>query len=216
MSKPSQHPSKPSQQPSKPTPSMEAPLKFPDNRPHVAVTLFGTVYDALLDTGAVSTFIGQEVATVLRQRNVAPVSAPQVRIRMAHGDIVPSAGTYNLEMKIGDVPVTVRAAVFPTLTTAMVLGMDFLHANAIAIDIPRRVMRCHRPTCSSATTDPAVPLAVQSATVLPPLGTLSTPRQCRGVEQPVLPSSGSRRRPRRRQRNRRGPRLHQLNTVDRS
>ena len=195
MSKPSQHPSKPSQQPSKPTPSMEAPLKFPDNRPHVAVTLFGTVYDALLDTGAVSTFIGQEVATVLRQRNVVPVSAPQVRIQMAHGDIVPSAGTYNLEMKI---------------------GMDFLHTNAVAIDIPRRVMRCHRPTCSSATTDPAVPLAVQSATVLPPLGTLSTPRQGRGVEQPVLPSSGSRRRPRRRQRNRRGPRLHQLNTFDRS
>ncbi|XP_063921138.1 uncharacterized protein LOC135135941 [Zophobas morio] len=216
MSKPSQHPSKPSQQPSKPTPLMEAPLKFPDNRPHVAVTLFGTVYDALLDTGAVSTFIGQEVATVLRQRNVVPVSAPQVRIQMAHGDIVPSAGSYDLEMKIGDVPVTVRAAVFPTLTTAMVLGMDFLHANAIAIDIPRRVMRCHRPTCSSATTDPAVPLAVQSATVLPPLGTLSSPRQCRGVEQPVLPSSGSRRRPRRRQPNRRGPRLHRLNTVDRS
>ena len=91
--------SKPLQQPSKPTPSIEAPLKFPDNRPHVAVTIFGIVYDAQLDTGAISTFIGQEVATVLRQRNVAPVSAPQVRIRMAHGDIVPSTGTYDLEIK---------------------------------------------------------------------------------------------------------------------
>ena len=62
---------------------MEAPLKFPDNRPHVTVTLFGIVYDALLDNGAVSTFIDQEVAIVLCQRNVDPVSAPQVRIRTA-------------------------------------------------------------------------------------------------------------------------------------
>ena len=77
---------------------MEVPLQFLDNRPHVAVTLFGTIYDALLDTGAGSTFIGQEVATVLCQRNVAPVSAPQARIRIVHGDIVPSAGTYDHEV----------------------------------------------------------------------------------------------------------------------
>ena len=45
---------KSSQHPSKPTPSTEVPLKFPDNRSHVAVTFSGTIYDALLDTGAVS------------------------------------------------------------------------------------------------------------------------------------------------------------------
>ena len=55
---------------------------------------------------------------------------------MGHGDVIPSAGTYDLEMKIGDVSVTVRAAVFPSLATAMVLGMDYLLVNAIAIDIP--------------------------------------------------------------------------------
>ncbi|KAJ3640343.1 hypothetical protein Zmor_003647 [Zophobas morio] len=63
-------------------------------------------------------------------------------------------------MKIGDVPVTVRAAVFPTLTTAMVLGMDFLRANAIAIDIPRGMLVWNRPESQNT---PAV------STALPPV-----------------------------------------------
>ena len=52
---------------------------------------------------------------------------------MAHGDIVLSAGTYDLDVKIG-------AAVFPTLTTIMALGMDFLRANAITVNITRRTL----------------------------------------------------------------------------
>ena len=55
----------------------ETSVKYAPTSPtEVSVILFGIVYKALLDTGAVSTFIGQEVLAVLRQRNVAPVSAP--------------------------------------------------------------------------------------------------------------------------------------------
>ena len=70
------------------------------------------------------------------------MSAPQVQIRMAHGDIVLSAGTYDLDVKIG-------AAVFPTLTTIMALGMDFLRTNAITVNITRRTLVWNRLTSRS-------------------------------------------------------------------
>ena len=174
--------SRPQQRPSDETSPIIVPLKFPDNRPHVSVTLFDIVYDALLDTGAAGTFIGNEAVTLLNQRNVLPLVAPRVLTRMANGDIIPSVGSYSLEMKIGGIPVNIRAAYLPNLATAMVLGMDFLHANAIAVDIPRRVLLWHRPTCSSATaiavatvvpSSTTVPLAVQSATVAPSHFTLT-------------------------------------------
>ncbi len=101
---------------------------------------------------AVSTFIVQKVATV------------------RHGDIVPPAGTYDHEVKIGDVPVSVRADVFPTLTTAMVLGIDFVRVNAIAIDIPRGALVWNRP--ASRTTSVA-------STALPPVS-------CRSAKNPRI------------------------------
>ena len=84
---------------------------------------------------------------------------------MAHGDI---AGTYDLEMKIGDVPVTVRAVIFPSLTTAMVLGIDFLHANAITVDIPRRVLLWNRPASRTIVAESVVPSPVSCPSVKTP------------------------------------------------
>lgn len=107
-----------------------------DNLPTFPLHFFGTVYDALLDSSVVNSFIGQEAVTVLHQRNVAPLSTLCVLIRIAHGRVFPSPETYNLEMK-SDIPVTVRTAALPNLATTIVLRKNSLHANTMAVDIPR-------------------------------------------------------------------------------
>ncbi|KAJ3649666.1 hypothetical protein Zmor_021393 [Zophobas morio] len=64
-------------------------------------------------------FIDQEAVTTRRQRNVASFQG------MTNGEVIPTTGLYDLEVKYGDVPVTARAAILPNLTIATVLGMDF-------------------------------------------------------------------------------------------
>src|SRR5699024_9668550 len=65
------------------------PLHFPDRRPHVFVQAFGATWDALLDTGATSTFVNKEFVAVLQQHQVSPLPMPQVFTRMANSEAVP-------------------------------------------------------------------------------------------------------------------------------
>ncbi|KAJ8951996.1 hypothetical protein NQ314_007614 [Rhamnusium bicolor] len=84
------------------TASVDTAAARPDNRPHVKVQMFGRTFSALVDTGAVRSYLGDRIQEVCDQLHIAADDSPNLSSDLVLGmdilsqyrfQINPSAGT---------------------------------------------------------------------------------------------------------------------------
>lgn len=135
-------------QPSSITPSRPAASEFippkvassvqmdtSENRPHVVISHRGLPYTALIDTGAVKSYIGDRIADRCHTDGVELLRSPVSLAKMANGDLINIPGAYVIDFTLGDNQFTEEFAYLPRLTTDVVLGMDFLGKRCFTLNL---------------------------------------------------------------------------------
>lgn len=140
--------------PSKSTPPAENTANT-DNRPHVQVTILGENYAALIDTGAVSSFVGDKIAALCGEK-YATSKAPVVgKAKVADGRPIEIRTTYNLPFRIENRQYLQKVLHLPRLLADMVLGADFLIKHSFLVD-------CQTGTIQPKEPEPRTPTSVSS------------------------------------------------------
>ena len=99
--------------------------------PHVPVSVAGTKFTALVDSGSAATLISSEAWSQISQK---PPKRPgaAIQLRSVTGNVLPNQGETDLPVTIGDTTTTVRTQIITGIPFACILGIDFIRsANLI-------------------------------------------------------------------------------------
>lgn len=109
--------------------------KFEDRRLYLTTTIFGKSFRTLIDTGAMLTFVSDDVAFHLQLNGVIP-EPTKMKIHLADNRRVKAQSTYTFPCKIGEQPKVLRATHIPGLSSSIILGMDYIHElSLIKLDL---------------------------------------------------------------------------------
>ena len=99
---------------------------------------------ALIDTGAAASFISNEFLATIPDESINHeiVNTKDRVFRSASGETMRISSMYNLKVKLlPDCTVNQVFYVLPKLEEECILGIDFLHNNAISLDVFNKEMR---------------------------------------------------------------------------
>lgn len=96
-----------------------------DFRPYVRVKIQSRSFIGLLDTGAVASVIGNEVARYLEDEGFRADNKATIA-RMADGTTSEFKGRFRFRCKIGEYPTVMTARYLPTLAASVIVGMDVI------------------------------------------------------------------------------------------
>lgn len=105
-----------------------------DNRPYVAVQIFGRSVVALLDSGASISVIGKNGTYLLEMFRLTIQESSDLNINVADGTPQRIDGYVEFPIKLGDIEKLVRVLIVPSLPHGLILGSDFCRLFDIAID----------------------------------------------------------------------------------
>lgn len=110
--------------------------KFPDERPYVDVVIFNKTFDALIDTGAMLTFISDEVAKHLNNNNRRPTK-PNLKVHLADRSQAVIKGSYRFPIVLNETKNVIDAIHVTKLSTPVIIGMDLVQKmNLISMNVP--------------------------------------------------------------------------------
>ncbi|KAG8263659.1 hypothetical protein J6590_027592 [Homalodisca vitripennis] len=96
-----------------------------DSRPHIEIEIYGSIFYALIDTGATISMVGKRLAEHLRRNGNVPFKRP-MKIRMADGSQTSLEEYYTFEGLVSyrDTTHTFEALCVPSLTSDLIVGVD--------------------------------------------------------------------------------------------
>lgn len=97
-----------------------------DCRPYVRVKIRDRSFIGLLDTGAMASVIGQEVAKFLEQEGFRADDRATIA-RMADGNTAEIKGRFRFECEVGPYHTVMTARHLPSLATSLIVGMDVIN-----------------------------------------------------------------------------------------
>lgn len=112
-----------------------------DNRLWVTVRILGKEMQALIDTGASTSFVSSEVANYYRQREKCSTSKVRTNIRLADGSIVKSNQGIHMPMTINNQEHKLKFLVMSRTCHSIILGMDALSIFKAQIDIAAKKVK---------------------------------------------------------------------------
>lgn len=98
---------------------------MPDCRPYITMKILNRKYPALIDTGAMLTFVSDEVAKYLEQSGVHPTKTKLV-VNLANDQRAVVEKLYYIKCTIDEREVSISAVYLPHLSASIVLGMDVI------------------------------------------------------------------------------------------
>lgn len=106
-----------------------------DPRPYWKTYIQGKEFEALIDTGAVTTIIGDEVAAHLRKMGIRPIRVDYY-VKTATGGIIPAEDQYTFDMQLNRGLYKITAHHLPQLNYELILGIDLIvQLNLVTINI---------------------------------------------------------------------------------
>ena len=117
-----------------PSPCQTAAVGHVDNRLYVNIEIHGRVFPALLDSGAIASFLGPKPAELVKSR-ITPCSTYMV---MANGQTDKIVGEVELTFTIDGEEITSRIRVSNSLNYDIILGMDLMERLQMRINFEDR------------------------------------------------------------------------------
>jgi hypothetical protein len=113
-----------------------SPTRIIDERPYVKVDIYGKHFMALVDTGAMMTFISDDVAQHLAENNVKSTK-PNLKVHLANNSQASVKESYQFEISLGQSKFLFEAIHVTNLSTSVILGIDLLKKlNLITVNLP--------------------------------------------------------------------------------
>jgi Retroviral aspartyl protease. len=119
----------------RPSTSHNAAIAGGDNRPHIQVKIKNKYFSALVDTGALLSYISNKVADYCKDLNMPFQEVETPTTVLANGQPVTVRGGYHLEFLINKTKFSQLIHHLPDLTSDMVIGMDILSRNNFRMDL---------------------------------------------------------------------------------
>ena len=94
------------------------------------VTIFGRPFNALIDTGSVTSYVNETVAQLSRDHHQPPTPS-RTAAKLANGLTIELNGTLTLELQVCGQTITHPVSVLQGLSTDLLLGVDILGALKI-------------------------------------------------------------------------------------
>lgn len=113
-------------------------IQFTDStacQPHVVISIGNESVTALIDTGAVRSYIGDRVVELCKTYKFPQATASTHLARMANGEITEIKESYQINFRIGSKQYQEVIHYLPGLPTEMVLGMDLLGKLKFKLDL---------------------------------------------------------------------------------
>ena len=105
------------------------------NRLHMHLTLNGKSFDALVDTGASMSFVGESVVKFCNEMHIAPDRSTSTTITLGNGSQVEAVERYDLTFESGKEKLQSRFTYLPHLPFNVVVGMDILQSLDFHFDL---------------------------------------------------------------------------------
>lgn len=120
-----------------------------ENRMFVNVEIFNNSFQALIDTGACVSYIGNEVAEFLQGKGVRPKKITgRSSAALADGSVVPVKECFEFPFAVQGVDYAGNWCLVPSLTSVMIIGMDMLESMGARIDVVKRRITFGKPEVS--------------------------------------------------------------------
>jgi hypothetical protein len=103
----------------------------PSLLPFIQVPVNGTIIPILVDTGATNSLIHEETLSQLRHTTI---ENNKCKFLLANDTPIEIIGSVKLEVRIGNIPTNVSAAITNTLCCAMILGEDWISKYKVVIN----------------------------------------------------------------------------------
>lgn len=112
--------------------------KSPDNRMYLNISLFSISTCALIDSGATSSLISQQVIDQLPPARLSKMKESVTRIALANGDIVESQARVSLPIELPGRTIFITFIVMPQNSYRVILGINALKKLDAIIDVNKR------------------------------------------------------------------------------
>ncbi|KAJ8930356.1 hypothetical protein NQ314_016853, partial [Rhamnusium bicolor] len=140
----------------------------PDNRPHVKVQMFGRTFSALVDTGAVRSYLGDRIKEVCDQLHIAADDVTVPTAQLANGRLATVTRAYRIDFLIGEDSFSECLFHLTNLSSDLVLGMDILSQYRFQINPSAGTMLLNDRPISEPLAAPSSPLGGISLTLSQP------------------------------------------------
>uniref|UniRef100_A0A1Y1JZI4 Uncharacterized protein n=1 Tax=Photinus pyralis TaxID=7054 RepID=A0A1Y1JZI4_PHOPY len=111
-----------------------------DHRLFLKVNIFQQVILALIDTGAARTYMGTKVLKIIKRNKILPVHSNSSSVQLAEGSVVQTLGLYQFPICIQQHEVQLECQLLPSLTSDLIIGLDFLELHLISLNLGRRTL----------------------------------------------------------------------------
>ncbi|KAJ8967492.1 hypothetical protein NQ314_002807 [Rhamnusium bicolor] len=150
------------------TASVDTAAARPDNRPHVKVQIFGRTFSALVDTGAVLSYLGDRIKEVCDQLHIAADDVTVPAAQLADGRLATITRAYRIDFLIGDDSFSECLLHLRNLSSDLVLGMDILSQYNFQINPSAGTVLLNDRPISEPLAAPSSPLGGISLTLSQP------------------------------------------------
>lgn len=116
-----------------------------DPRPYVKVRIHGREFEALIDTGAVKSYLGDNIARYCEQLGIEPEKAPVGLARLADGRFSETPTAYRIKLRMLGTDITELIYHLPNLSSELILGMDILRGNNVKLELGSNIVRIDHP-----------------------------------------------------------------------
>ncbi|KAJ8942996.1 hypothetical protein NQ314_009845, partial [Rhamnusium bicolor] len=140
----------------------------PDNRPHVKVQMFGRTFSALVDTGAVRSYLGDRIKEVCDQLHIAADDVTVPAAQLANGRLATVTRAYRIDFLIGEDSFSECLFHLRNLSSDLVLGMDILSQYRFQINPSAGTVLLNDRPISEPLAAPSSPLGGISLTLSQP------------------------------------------------
>lgn len=106
-----------------------------DDRPHIMVYVKGQPYSTLIDTGAVSSYIGDQLAEQCRRLGFYQLVMNPKTVGLVNGESVEIHEAFSLKLIVGNVTFSEILYNLPNLSSNLVLGVDILRHRKFNINL---------------------------------------------------------------------------------
>lgn len=117
-----------------------------DNRPYVPVKIYNTEFLALVDTGAVRSYVGAVIRQLCVENGCATSHPSVTNAKVANGSVIGITEAYQIELTFdNNRAITEVFHYLPGLTVFMVIGMDVLQTHPFRVDLQTKTVTLQGP-----------------------------------------------------------------------
>lgn len=106
-----------------------------DDRPHIPIVILNRTYEALIDTGAAASLIGDEIARRCEEAGLSQQHVTNEIVVVANGRTVKIPSAYKILIENPRFHLIVYMSYLPGLVEDVVLGMDLLRYIGVKLDL---------------------------------------------------------------------------------